>query len=89
MDPITKSAAPIWMYIQAPGDGLHSLLGACMVVDKYRPAAPFPGFVLEVQLLLTFGSVILIKASLGHTQRPFLHLNWGPFCSFSVSIHVP
>ena len=40
MDPITKSAAPIWMYIQAPGVGLHSLSGACMVVDKYRPAAP-------------------------------------------------
>ena len=40
MDPITKSAAPIWMYIQAPGDGLHSLSGAMTVVDKYRPAAP-------------------------------------------------
>ena len=38
--PITKSAAPIWMYIQAPGVGLHSLLGACMVEDKYKPPAP-------------------------------------------------
>ena len=40
MDPITKTAAPIWMYIQAPGVGLHSLAGACMVEDKYKPPAP-------------------------------------------------
>ena len=52
MDPITKSAAPFWMYIQAPGDGLHSLSGAMTVVDKYRPAAP--GLSLDDVLIVSF-----------------------------------
>ena len=70
MDPITKSAAPIWMYIQAPGDGLHSLSGAMTVVDKYRPAAPAGPdddvLTLFVQYWLRFLSIILIRASFGH-----------------------